>query len=153
MFWALTKWIKELLLFMLVFLSFQSQVMAPPADITQEVTEKAEEPSHEIEGEWVLMEVTAYTAGYESCQKTPGDLGYGITASGEKVQEHHTLAAGPSVPFGTKIYIPEFMKTFVVEDRGGAITDNHLDIYMERLEDANEFGRKDMYVFVIQGDG
>jgi 3D (Asp-Asp-Asp) domain-containing protein len=45
------------------------------------------------------------------------------------------------------------MKTFVVEDRGGAITDNHLDIYMERLEDAREFGRKDMYVFIIQGDG
>ena len=30
--------------------------------------------------------------------------------------------------------------------------DNHLDIYMERLEDAREFGRKDIYVFVIQGD-
>ena len=63
------------------------------------------------------------------------------------------LAAGPSIPFGTKIYIPEFMKTFVVEDRGGAITDNHLDIYMERLEDAREFGRKDMYVFILESDG
>ena len=30
--------------------------------------------------------------------------------------------------------------------------DNHLDIYMERLEDAREFGRKDIYVFIIQGD-
>lgn len=137
---------------MLVFLSFQSQVMAPPADITQEVTEKAEEPSHEIEGEWVLMEVTAYTAGYESCQKTPGDPGYGITASGEPVKEWHTVAASPSIPFGTKIYIPEFLKTFVVEDRGGAITDNHLDVYMENVKDAREFGRKDMYVFVLGGD-
>lgn len=138
---------KKLLLFLLIFLSFQSQALAPPVDMTQEVTEEVEE-SPEIEGEWVLMEVTAYTASLEECGKTDG-----ITTSGKPVKEWHTLAAGPSIPFGTKIYIPEFMKTFVVEDRGGAITDRHLDVYMERLEDAREFGRKDIYVFVIQGDG
>jgi 3D (Asp-Asp-Asp) domain-containing protein len=112
------------------------------------IAEDETQTEPEIEGEWVLMNVTAYTASVEECGKTDG-----ITASGEKVQEHHTLAAGPSIPFGTKIYIPEFMKTFVVEDRGGAITDNHLDIYMERLEDAREFGRKDMYVFILESDG
>ena len=35
----------------------------------------------------------------------------------------------------------------------GSVKDNHLDIYMERLEDAKKFGRKDIYVFIIQGDG
>ena len=144
---------KKLILCVVIFFSFQTHAQAP-ADVAQVVIAEDETQTEpEFEGEWVLMEVTAYTAGYESCQKTPGDPGYGITASGEKVQEHHTIAAGPSIPFGTKIYIPEFMKTFVVEDRGGAITDNHLDIYMERLEDAKKFGRKDIYVFVIQGDG
>lgn len=139
---------KKLISCVVIFFSFQAPVYAP-ADIT-EVAIVAEEiqAEPEFEGEWVLMEVTAYTASIEECGKTDG-----ITASGEKVREHHTLAAGPSIPFGTKIYIPEFMKTFVVEDRGGAITDNHLDIYMERLEDAKKFGRKDIYVFVIQGDG
>ncbi len=138
---------KKLILCVVIFFSFQTHAQAP-ADVTEVVVVEETQTEPEIEGEWVLMEVTAYTASVEECGKTDG-----ITASGEKVQEHHTLAAGPSIPFGTKIYIPEFMKTFVVEDRGGAITDNHLDIYMERLEDAREFGRKDMYVFVIQGDG
>lgn len=139
---------KKLISCIVIFFSFQAPAYAP-AGIT-EVAIVAEEiqAETEIEGEWVLMEVTAYTASIEECGKTDG-----ITASGEKVQEYHTLAAGPSIPFGTKIYIPEFMKTFVVEDRGGAITDNHLDIYMERLEDAKKFGRKDIYVFIIQGDG
>lgn len=138
---------KKLILCVVIFFSFQTHAQAP-ADVTEVVVVEETQTEPEIEGEWVLMEVTAYTASVEECGKTDG-----ITASGEKVQEHHTLAAGPSIPFGTKIYIPEFMKTFVVEDRGGAITDNHLDIYMERLEDAREFGRKDMYVFVIQGNG
>ena len=139
---------KKLILCVVIFFSFQTHAQAP-ADVAQVVIAEDETQTEpEIEGEWVLMEVTAYTASVEECGKTDG-----ITASGEKVQEHHTLAAGPSIPFGTKIYIPEFMKTFVVEDRGGAITDNHLDIYMERLEDAKKFGRKDIYVFVIQGDG
>jgi 3D (Asp-Asp-Asp) domain-containing protein len=144
---------KKLISCIVILLSFQSPAYAP-ADVT-EVAIVAEETQTEpeIEGEWVLMEVTAYTAGYESCQKTPDHPLYGITASGEKVKEWHTLAAGPSIPFGTKIYIPEFMKTFVVEDRGGAITDNHLDIYMEKVENAKEFGRKDIYVFILQSDG
>lgn len=138
---------KKLISCIVIFLSFHSPAYAP-ADVTEVVVVEETQTEPEIEGEWVLMEVTAYTASIEECGKTDG-----ITASGEKVKEYHTLAAGPSIPFGTKIYIPEFMKTFVVEDRGGAITDRHLDVYMERLEDAREFGRKDIYVFVIQGDG
>ncbi len=138
---------KKLILCVVIFFSFQTPAQAP-ADVTEVVVVEETQTEPEIEGEWVLMEVTAYTASLEECGKTDG-----ITASGKPVKELHTLAAGPSIPFGTKIYIPEFMKTFVVEDRGGAITDRHLDIYMERLEDAKKFGRKDIYVFVIQGDG
>ena len=138
---------KKLISCIVIFLSFQSPVYAP-ADVTEVAIVGKETQSPEIEGEWVLMEVTAYTASLEECGKTDG-----ITASGKPVKELHTIAAGPSIPFGTKIYIPEFMKTFVVEDRGGAITDRHLDVYMEKVKDAREFGRKDIYVFVIQGDG
>lgn len=142
---------KKLISCIVIFLSFQSPALAP-ADVT-EVAIVVEQTSPDIQGKWVLMEVTAYTAGYESCQKTLDDPDYGITASGEPVKEWHTLAAGHSVPFGTKIYIPEFLKTFVVEDRGGDITDRHLDIYMEKVKDAKEFGRKDMYVFILESDG
>lgn len=88
----------------------------------------------------VSFKVTAYTAGEESTDKEPGDPGYGITASGEKVKEGRTIACPPSLPFGSKVHIPELDETYVCEDRGSAITNGRLDIYTEDLDDALDFG-------------
>ncbi|CDQ41368.1 MULTISPECIES: LysM peptidoglycan-binding domain-containing protein [Virgibacillus] len=93
--------------------------------------------------------VTAYTAGYESTGKEPGDPGYGITASGAEVQEGQTVACPPDLSFGTKISIPYFDKTFTCEDRGGAITGDRLDVYMNDLDDALEFGVKELPVQIV----
>lgn len=146
---------KKLILCILIFLSLHSTAFAPADIAIADITE-TKEVQEEIDGYWVLMEVTAYTAGPESTGKTPGHPLYGVTASQTKVKEWHTVAAGKSIPFGTKIYIPEFMDKnggwFTVEDRGAAIGDNDLDIYMEDLEDAIEFGRKEMYVFIAKND-
>ncbi|WP_077623735.1 LysM peptidoglycan-binding domain-containing protein [Sediminibacillus massiliensis] len=90
--------------------------------------------------------VTAYTAGYESTGKQPGDPAYGITASGTKVQEGETIACPPSLSFGTEVYIPYFDETFTCEDRGGAITQGRMDIYMEDVKEALEFGVKELKV-------
>ncbi|WP_156857767.1 LysM peptidoglycan-binding domain-containing protein [Oceanobacillus sp. AG] len=100
------------------------------------------------DGEGVPFRVTAYTAGYESTKKRPGDPGYGITASGEIVQENHTMACPQALPFGTKIHIPALDETYVCEDRGSAITNGRLDIYIEDLDDALEFGVQDLEVKV-----
>ena len=93
--------------------------------------------------------VTAYTAGEESTGKQPGDPGYGITASGNEVQEDQTLACPPSLSFGTKVHIPELDKTFTCEDRGSAITNGRLDVYIDDLDDALEFGVKELQVQVM----
>ncbi|WP_405099956.1 LysM peptidoglycan-binding domain-containing protein [Oceanobacillus sp. FSL H7-0719] len=94
------------------------------------------------------FKVTAYTAGYESTKKRPGDPGYGITASGEIVQENHTIACPETLPFGTKIHIPTLEETYVCEDRGSAITNGRLDIYIADLEEALEFGVQNLQVNV-----
>lgn len=94
--------------------------------------------------------VTAYTAGEESTGKEPGDPGYGVTASGKEVQEDQTLACPSSLAFGTKVHIPELDQTFTCEDRGSAITNGRLDVYMEDLDDAQEFGVKDLEVQVME---
>lgn len=99
-----------------------------------------------------IFNVTAYTAGIESTGKTPDDPTYGITASGEKVKENYTAACPKSMSFGTKLYIPSMNNTYVCQDRGSAITEGHIDIYMESLNDALEFGRKDLEVEVIKPD-
>ncbi|WP_082341151.1 3D domain-containing protein [Sporosarcina globispora] len=94
------------------------------------------------------FEVTAYTAGYESTQKRKGDKGYGITASGTTVSEGRTVACPKSIPFGTKVNI-EGVGLRICEDRGSAITNGHLDVYMGSLSQAQKFGRKVLSVEIL----
>jgi 3D (Asp-Asp-Asp) domain-containing protein len=102
-----------------------------------------------IEYDYKIYEVTAYTAGYESTGKTPSHSEYGITASGKKVKENKTIACPKRMSFGTKIYIPYFDNTFTCEDRGSAITKGHLDVYIADLEEALEFGRQQLKVAIL----
>jgi 3D (Asp-Asp-Asp) domain-containing protein len=90
---------------------------------------------------WLTFEVTAYTAGYESTGKSPGDPAYGITASGEPVKAGVTIACPPSIAFGTRLDI-EDVGVRTCTDRGGAITEGRLDVYMPDLADAQAFGRR-----------
>jgi 3D (Asp-Asp-Asp) domain-containing protein len=95
------------------------------------------------------FEVTAYTAGYESTKKKYGDIGYGITASGEVVTEMTTIACPDSLSFGTRVYIQELENVFTCQDRGSAIEEGKLDVYMEDLKDAQVFGRQKLKVLVL----
>lgn len=96
-----------------------------------------------------VYEVTAYTAGFESTGKKKGDPMYGVTASGKKVRPWHTVACSTSLEFGTQIYIPYFNKVFMCEDRGSAITEGKIDVYMESLDDALKFGRQKIKVKIL----
>lgn len=93
-------------------------------------------------------DVTAYCS--ESCNKTPRHPLYGITKSGVKAKENHTIAMSEEYPFGTKVFIPYFNKTFVVEDRGSSITDNRIDIYMSSKEKCLEFGKKYLDIYILK---
>lgn len=108
----------------------------------------------------MTMRATAYTAGYESTGKKPGDRYYGITASGKKVKPYHTIAAPKSIPFGTRVYIPELVEfwkkrgvtisgIFVVEDRGGGIKGNKIDIYMEDESTTKIWGVRNVTVYIL----
>lgn len=90
-----------------------------------------------------VAEVTAYTA-YDA-----GMNGKGITASGVKARPYHTIAMSRKYPFGTKVRIEGFDCVFVVEDRGGAITGNDIDIFMGSKQEAINFGRRKLEVKII----
>lgn len=96
-------------------------------------------------------EVTAYTAGPESTGKTPDHPAYGITASGAKVREGHTVACPPAIPFGTRLLI-EGVGVRTCEDRGSAITDGKLDVYMADLDEALAFGRRMLDVKILSNE-
>lgn len=101
------------------------------------------------------LNASAYTAS--TCDKLPTDKGYGITASGAKVKSWYTVAAGKAYPMGTIIYIPAMSDKpnggwFVVQDRGGAIKNNKLDIYMSTYNECIQFGRKNLecYIYLVK---
>ncbi|WP_242013693.1 3D domain-containing protein [Bacillus safensis] len=97
------------------------------------------------------MVVTAYTNGAESTGKSTGDLDYGITASGVTTKQGITIACPPYMEFGTKLYI-EDVGLRVCQDRGGDIKGNRLDVFIENLQKAREFGRQTLTVHEIKNN-
>lgn len=90
----------------------------------------------------VEMEVTAYCG----CEICCGSYADGITASGYKLQNGSKIIAAPAdIPFGTKIYIPGYGLA-TVEDRGGSIKGNCLDVYFHTHKEALEWGRQILLV-------
>lgn len=93
---------------------------------------------------WIWANVSAYCACSKCCGKTNG-----ITASGTKATAGRTIAAPSSYSFGTKIEL-EGLGTYIVEDRGGAIQGNKIDVYFASHSGALAFGRKQIRMRVVQ---
>ena len=96
------------------------------------------------------LNASAYCACMTCCGKTNG-----ITSSGNAAKEWYTIAAGSGYPIGTVIYIPALADKpnggwFVVEDRGGAISNNKIDIYMGSHSQAIIFGRRNLECYIYQ---
>ena len=72
-----------------------------------------------------------------------------ITSTGTVPTEGTTIAVDPSViPYGSKVYIPEFDKVFTAEDCGSAIKGNRIDIFMDSEAKCNEWGVKNITIYV-----
>ena len=90
------------------------------------------------------MVATAYCGCSYCCGKSDC-----ITASGTRAKEGRTIAADISVfPFGTHLRINGV--DYIVEDCGGGIHGNRLDIYFESHEDALRFGVQTVTVEVFE---
>ncbi len=99
-------------------------------------------------------------SGYCACTKC--GTGTGLTASGKKVRENHTIAADWKVlPKGTVIILEDavgkdgqiYDGVYVVEDRGGGVKNNHLDIYRPTHELASlvtHYGRAYGNVYIAE---
>lgn len=74
------------------------------------------------------------------------DVETGITASGAIATAGVTCAADASIPFGTELIIDGH--TYIVQDRGGAINGNHIDIFCNTHEEALSRVRHNAEVYV-----
>lgn len=97
---------------------------------------------------------TFNTSAYCSCRSCCGKS-TGRTASGAMASSWYTIAAGKAYPIGTVIYIPYFKNKpnkgwFVVQDRGGAISSNRIDVYMGSHRQALQFGRHNLECYVYE---
>ena len=80
----------------------------------------------------------------ESC--CCGEYADGITASGTQATAGRTIAADPDVlPMGSTVIIDGH--TYTVEDVGGAIEGNRIDIFMDSHEEALQAGVRTAEVF------
>lgn len=93
---------------------------------------------------WIWANVSAYCSCAKCCGKATG-----ITASGTKATAGRTIAAPSTYSFGTKIEL-EGMGTYTVEDRGGAIQGNKIDVYFNSHSEALKFGRRQVKMRVVQ---
>ena len=65
--------------------------------------------------------------------------GHGITASGQPIQAGVTVAADQSIfPYGTVLYI-DGIGIRIVQDKGSAIQENHLDVAVDTHENAKKW--------------
>lgn len=75
--------------------------------------------------------------------------GHSITSTGT-TPKWGTIAVDPSViPYGTKVYIPQFGRTFIAEDCGSAIKGNKIDVYMNDESSVYSWGRKTIDIYIV----
>ena len=118
----------------------------------QPIIEVVEEPIIEIETETVEDEPeilvylgTYWITGYDICVECCGNTD-GITASGTIAVPGRTIAASSDISFGTVLYI-EGIGERIVEDRGGAIDGNRIDVLCNNHEECYSItGWYDVYI-------
>ena len=96
-------------------------------------TRTSSTPSTTAKTSGTIYKITAYCPCSKCCGKSNG-----ITASGTKAKAGRTVAASSKFAIGTKLNINGHIYT--VEDRGGAINGNKIDIFVNTHAEALAWG-------------
>lgn len=110
--------------------------------VNQIINDLDKSPKFKSIGEYTI---TAYTAGKESC----GKFADGFTATGKEANYKHRIIASDwdVLPVGSCVYI-ETLGWYTVQDCGSAIKGKRIDVLMNDVETAMDFGRKKLKVWV-----
>ena len=111
-------------------------------------TEERAEAIKEPEAKYFLMTATAYYPGPECCHPHAD----GFTATGA-IAGKGCIAIDPKngpLKFGQKVFV-EGYGYGICNDVGGAITEWELDLCYDTLKEAEEYGRKLVKVYLVEG--
>ena len=124
------------------------RIIKEPVDkivqIQNNVTNRSSVTTSRGNGTTQIYKVTGYCA----CSKCCGKYASGYTASGTKATAGRTIATDGKFAFGTKLSING--TTYIVEDRGGAIKGNKIDLYFNTHAEALAWGVKYLPVTVVE---
>jgi uncharacterized protein YabE (DUF348 family)/3D (Asp-Asp-Asp) domain-containing protein len=133
------------------------QVLEPPRDRILAFGTRVPEGQPHIDGLPALgrvravltMLATAYDPGPRSTGKRPGSPDYGVTASGLPAG-YGVVAVDPRViPLGTRLYIPGYGFA-IAGDTGGAIVGQRIDVGFATEQEALNFGRRMVDVYILE---
>jgi 3D (Asp-Asp-Asp) domain-containing protein len=96
----------------------------------------------EKEVDWYYFIASGYSAN-DSVQGTDS-----ITATGKEIKEGVVAVDPDVIPLGTEIEIKD-IGTFTAEDTGREIKGNRIDIFFDSKKEAKEFGRKGIWVKIV----
>lgn len=118
-----------------------SKKTSEPVVLPSVVVLPRNDPQEARETRTDVFTVTAYCP----CEKCCGAYANGYTATGAKATQGVTVAADAAVlPMGTEIELDGH--TYTVQDTGGAIKGNRLDLYFDSHEDALRWGVREKVV-------
>lgn len=141
------KLLLVLLIFVFTFVNISTTYPEEP-EMTLDQPEQLYTINYTYLGEFVC---TAYC----DCKKCCGPWsGLGKTASGADYIAGETIAVDPSIiPYGSIIYI-EMPDTnvyrYIASDTGSAIKGNRIDISMSTHQEALNFGRKTLKIYLCE---
>ena len=113
-----------------------NRIVQVQVNATSRATTSRTASAHSAGGTTKIFKVTAYC----SCAKCCGGHASGYTSSGTEATAGRTVAASGQFSYGTKLLING--KEYTVEDRGGAVKGDKIDIYMNSHAEALAWGVK-----------
>lgn len=142
-FWILVAFLLLTVMFFMLSDNYKINTLLPFLESAEEPPEVVTEIKEvEKKVDWYYFVASGYSAD-DPVQGTNN-----VTAIGEEVRVG-IIAVDPDViPLGTRIEIKD-MGFFTAEDTGGKIEGNRIDIYFDSKKEAQEFGRKGVWIKIL----
>jgi len=101
---------------------------------------------HSKEKTWTAKQLTVTATGYCPCTICCGASADGITATGRSASLKGIAADPKHITLGSRIDVPDYDTWCLVDDVGGKVKGNHIDLRFKTHEEAMQWGKKKITV-------